>query len=112
MFNRALDRGNPNPGAIGSDFNRLGLEFWPTVIAADARAAGWRNALDQMNVWRNAIAHHDYDPVAEGGIIVLTAAEVRGWRGACSRLARLFDRVMDDHLAQLTRVRAWPESGS
>src|SRR5438876_9171886 len=26
--NRKLDRGNPNPGNIGSDFNPFGLIFW------------------------------------------------------------------------------------
>ena len=26
-LHRKLDRGNPNPGNIGSDFNRLGLRF-------------------------------------------------------------------------------------
>src|SRR6266436_2726315 len=30
---RKLDRENPNPGNIGSDFNRFGLPFWPTVQA-------------------------------------------------------------------------------
>src|SRR5207244_294677 len=33
VMNRKLDRGNPNPGNIGSDFNRLGLSFWPLVDA-------------------------------------------------------------------------------
>src|SRR4051794_38328595 len=30
-----LDRGNPNPGNIGADFNRLGIPFWDAVVAAD-----------------------------------------------------------------------------
>src|SRR2546421_8882763 len=28
LFARKIDRGNPNPGNLGSDFNRLGLAFW------------------------------------------------------------------------------------
>src|SRR6266566_2436691 len=28
---RSLDRGNAQPGSIGSDFGRLGIDFWPTV---------------------------------------------------------------------------------
>src|SRR5579875_2854608 len=36
-WNRSLDRGNPHPGAIGSDFNRLGVKFWAEVYAVDAR---------------------------------------------------------------------------
>src|SRR5258707_10492954 len=31
-LNRKLDRGNPNPGNIGADFNRFGLNFWPEVV--------------------------------------------------------------------------------
>ena len=31
LLNRTLDRGNPHPGGIGSDFNRLGVDFWPEV---------------------------------------------------------------------------------
>src|ERR1017187_299949 len=27
IWNRSLSKGNPHPGAIGSDFNRLGVEF-------------------------------------------------------------------------------------
>jgi hypothetical protein len=26
---RRLDRGNPTPGNLGSDFGRLGMTFWP-----------------------------------------------------------------------------------
>jgi hypothetical protein len=28
---RKLDKGNANPGNLGNDFNRLGLEFWDEV---------------------------------------------------------------------------------
>src|SRR5260221_7408947 len=31
LWNRTLDKGNPHPGGIGSDFNRLGIQFWPSV---------------------------------------------------------------------------------
>ena len=29
LLNRTLDRGNPHPGGISSDFRRLGVDFWP-----------------------------------------------------------------------------------
>src|SRR5437879_3361841 len=29
--NRKLDRGNPGPANLSSDFSRLGLAFWPLV---------------------------------------------------------------------------------
>lgn len=38
-FARQLDRGNAQPSALGADFNRLDLEFWAVVQAADARNA-------------------------------------------------------------------------
>ena len=37
IWNRSLDRGNPHAGAIGSDFNRLGVDFWTEVYALDAQ---------------------------------------------------------------------------
>jgi hypothetical protein len=37
LFGRKLDTGNPNPGNMGSDFNRLGLSFWPAVEADHPR---------------------------------------------------------------------------
>src|SRR4051794_36689220 len=39
VWSRSLDKGNPHPGGIGSDFNRLGIQFWPRVMALDARNA-------------------------------------------------------------------------
>lgn len=36
-FSRQLDRGNPDPGNLGSDFNRMGLFFWAQVQSDDAR---------------------------------------------------------------------------
>src|SRR5438552_1265762 len=33
QYGRKLDSGNPNPGNIGADFDRLGLRFWPAVDA-------------------------------------------------------------------------------
>ena len=57
VWNRSLDRGNPHPGAIGSDFNRLGIQFWPTVNGLDARNTRRNELLQALINWRNAIAH-------------------------------------------------------
>lgn len=62
IWNRSLDRGNPHPGAIGSDFNRLGVDFWTEVYSLDARNERRRELLQELNDWRNAIAHQDFDP--------------------------------------------------
>lgn len=36
---RKLDSGNPNPGNIGSDFGRFGIQFWPAMVRANPKVA-------------------------------------------------------------------------
>lgn len=107
LSHRLLDRGNPNPGNIGADFNRLGLKLFDEAAKADPRVYGWRRSLEDLNDWRNAIAHHEFDPVRLGGTIQLRVARVRGWRAACGNLARVFDNVLGRHLAATTGVTVW-----
>jgi hypothetical protein len=59
LLNRKLDRGNPNPGNIGADFGRFTLAFWPLVDAHRTENSSRKTVLEQLNEWRNAIAHHD-----------------------------------------------------
>ena len=66
MANRNLDRGNANPGTIGSDFNRLGVEFWTRVYADYPRNDRRRELLENLSAWRNAIAHQDFEPAKLG----------------------------------------------
>jgi hypothetical protein len=106
LLNRSLDRGNANPGALGSDFNRLDLEFWTGVYADDPRNPQRREALDELNAWRNAIAHQDFDPAVLGAT-PLHLAQVRVWRRACVGLAKSFDRVMHAHLLAMTGTSPW-----
>lgn len=105
--NRKLDRGNPNPGNIGSDFNRLGVTFWPNVKSLDARNEQRMRLLEELNEWRNAIAHQDFDPVRLGSNPVLNLAKVQSWRRACASLAISFDKVMSDHLESLFGTHPW-----
>lgn len=100
--NRKLDRGNPNPGNIGSDFNRFGLAFWNEVERQDPRNSGRRVLLGELNEWRNAIAHQDFDPAVLGGSVRLPLAQVKSWRSACQALATSFDAVMRNRLQSLT----------
>src|ERR1700677_1769765 len=65
-FARQLDRGNAQPSAIGADFNRLRLDFWTVVQAADTRNAARQRKLEELNSWRNAIAHHDIESTRSG----------------------------------------------
>jgi hypothetical protein len=104
LQNRRLDSGNPNPGNLGSDFNRFGLEFWDAIDRLDVRNPNRRGELHELNLMRNAIAHHDAR--------ILTARrlrlrKVREWRRVCDNLAPYFDEVMRAHLESLTGVSPW-----
>ena len=106
LWNRSLDKGNPHPGGIGSDFNRLGLDFWAEVYALDTRNERRSELLQELNSWRNAIAHQDFDAVAGGGIATLHLATVKGWRSAANALARSFDQAMYNYLRALLGKRS------
>lgn len=103
VLGRKLDRGNPNPGNLGSDFGRLGVGFWDQVKASDARSDDRLKRLESLNTWRNAIAHQDFSNVQ----VPLGLQEVRKWRSACKGLARTFDRVLTLHLATIVGNRPW-----
>jgi hypothetical protein len=105
--NRSLSKGNPHPGAIGSDFNRLGIVFWADIYQLDARNDRRRELLQELIDWRNAIAHQDFNPIAAGGNPVLHLATVRGWRRALNALARHFDLAMYNYLSTLLPAPPW-----
>jgi hypothetical protein len=108
LFGRRIDRGNPNPGNIGADFNRLGLVFWPRVDARRPENPARRAALEELSEWRNAIAHQDFSAaMVRAGRPALALAQVRVWRQACNGLARAFDEVLRDHLRTLTGSAPW-----
>jgi hypothetical protein len=107
IWNRGLSRGNPHPGAIGADFNRLGVNIWDAVYALDGRNRRRREMLQELIDWRNAIAHQDFDPVTAGGTATLHLARVRGWRSAVNALARNFDAVMYNYLVTLAGHPPW-----
>ena len=102
---RKLDRGNAHPGSIGEDFGRLGLAL-DDLKAHDPRTITALPLLGDMNRWRNAIVHHDFDPAKLGGT-VLSDRKVRLWRAACRRVARTLDAVIHDHLLMKTGARPW-----
>ncbi|HEX4793914.1 MAG TPA: hypothetical protein VH370_08990 [Humisphaera sp.] len=105
VWNRTLDRGNPHPGGIGSDFNRLGIQFWPNVTHRDARNVRRSKLLQELIDWRNAIAHQDFNPV--GGNPTLHLTQVRAWRRAVGALAADFDQTMYDYLLVLLGSAPW-----
>jgi hypothetical protein len=107
VWSRSLVRGNPHPGAIGSDFSRLGFDLWNEIYNFDARNERRRELLQELVDWRNAIAHQDFDPVAPGGVPTLHLARVRAWRRAVSALARYFDLAMYNYLMALRGSAPW-----
>ncbi len=108
LFARKIDRGNPNRGNLGSDFNRFSLAFWPLVDVDRPQNPARKIALEELNDWRNAIAHQDF-PAAmlKAGRPSLTLAQVQTWRKACDGLTRSFDNVLHSHLQTLTGAVPW-----
>lgn len=106
VFARRLDRGNPTPGNIGADFDRLGLELWPAARKLDSRNSSRQRRLEQLCVWRNAIAHQDFDrSLLDPARLHL--ATVRAWRRSCDGLAHSFDRALRGYLAHITGSKPW-----
>ena len=47
---RKLDRGNANPGNLGADFGRLGIEFWDEVKKLSPRNSARNRSLEMLNL--------------------------------------------------------------
>jgi hypothetical protein len=108
MLGRRLDTGNPNPRNIGADFGRFNLPFWALIDADHPRNPRRKALLEEMNRWRNAIAHNDYAPdMTSGQRTLLARADVRRWHKACDGLARWFDRIMYNRLKVITGNDPW-----
>ena len=66
----------------------------------------YRDHLETLNTWRNAIAHNDFAPNRFPTTILLIS-EVREWRRSCNHLARLFDALLQHELTRLAGVAPW-----
>ncbi|MGL5857618.1 MAG: hypothetical protein ACRC35_04290 [Angustibacter sp.] len=67
----ALDRRNASPRSLGDDFDRFGRPLWFLIEALGPQYQIRRRRLEELNRWRNAIAHQDFtkvgdDPVTAG----------------------------------------------
>lgn len=105
FFARKLDRGNPTPGNIGSDFNRLGVSFWPEMRRRNVLNRTRQSRLDQLSRWRNAVAHQDFPLTLTPHFV--TMRTIRSWRRACDALAHSSDTVMRDYLTEVTGLEPW-----
>jgi hypothetical protein len=104
---RRLDSGNPNPSNIASDFYRFGFDIWVLANNRDARTRGRRERLEELNRWRNAIAHQDFRSPRLDGRESVRLAEIRGWRKACVGLAVDFDRILFVYLKAAGGLIPW-----
>jgi hypothetical protein len=108
---RRLDQGNADPRSIGTDFARFKMAFWNQVDGLDKRNPVRRRRLAQLNIWRNAIAHQDFDFTPDDRNRIAgtrpTLPFVRTWRSACDTLAEQFDLAVVAHLTTLTGARPW-----
>jgi hypothetical protein len=104
---RKLDTGNPNPGNLGSDFGRFGMDFWDMVRAHNPRNIGRQRQLSLLNEWRNAIAHQNFEVPTLKGRSNIRLAEVRAWRATCNALAASFDAVVKVHIGAIIGRARW-----
>jgi len=108
---RGLDRGNASAETISADFARFDLDIWSAAKAASSLTPTRRMRLEQLNTWRNAIAHQDFLFTTEQQALLsgtsLTLPWARRWRGICIGLAQTFDFVVGTHVEGITGKRTW-----
>ena len=106
---RQLDRGNANPGSLGADFGRLGIELWPELAKRDERTQIRQAQLERLNKARNAIAHaqeSDLSTLAHDGF-PMTLRTYRSWFSSTSGLAETMDRTLWQYLRTVTGSPPW-----
>jgi hypothetical protein len=108
---RQLDRGNAHPAALTADFRLLDVDLWPELVQRDRRNHQRQRRLEQLNLWRNAIAHQSFQ-LTPGN--TATAADsdrtlrwARVWRTNCSALAHQMDTIVRVSLTNLFGTRPW-----
>jgi hypothetical protein len=104
---RQLDRGNAQPGSLGADFNRFSMDFWHELHNHKSASVRWKQDLDLLNEWRNAVVHEDFTSAKLRGIMIQRLSTVRQWRRSCARLARAMDEVMGRQMYKLTGINPW-----
>ena len=108
---RLLDHGNAHSSALGADFEWLGPELWTALVKSDQRNRLRRTRLDQLNAWRNAVAHQARPLAPRDAAAAASAARTlrwaRLWRADCSALAHQMDRYVQGRLTSLLGIRPW-----
>jgi hypothetical protein len=104
---RKLDHGNAGPSALGDDFSRVGITFLDAVKANRPENVGRLRPLEELILWRNAIAHQDFSRLPPAAPPFLRLGRVRRWRACCNALAEEFDHVIGAYLSTLAGVVPW-----
>jgi hypothetical protein len=108
---RRLDRGNAAPSSLAVDFARLDLDLWDELAKRDPRTAARRRRLEQLNVWRNAVAHRDFHLSAGAQVLVSgtnrSLAFARSSRRCCAAVARQMDGVVKSRLTAALNRSPW-----
>lgn len=102
---RELDKKNPRPGALGSDFGRLGIELVPKLKAVSKADAVL--GLEVLVDFRNAVAHGNESALTAAvatGQIKATLASYRAHRRALNALVGTMDQVVSTELANELHV--------
>ena len=73
----------------------------------DQRNARRHDYLEEMNAWRNAIAHQDFDPAKLGARTTVRLVVVQQWHSSCDALAGTFDEVMRVYLSTIVGASPW-----
>jgi hypothetical protein len=109
--NRKLDSGNANEANLGPDFGRLGMKFFAAVETSNRRNAHRRKLLRQLNAWRNAIVHEDFNFNQEDQQTVKGTKPqlrfVRMWRKSCDELVVEFDAVVRAYISGVVGGPPW-----
>jgi hypothetical protein len=111
MRRRQLDRGNAHSAALVADFGWLAKDFWADLAQQDPRNGRRRHRLEQLNAWRNAVAHQTLPPTGATVALVMGTARTlrwtRVWRANCSALAQQLDTFVRKGLTMHFGVARW-----
>jgi hypothetical protein len=111
MRDRQLDQRNAQPGSLGADFARLGMDLWPALRDQNPLNEGRKHKLEQLNIWRNAIAHQKLplssDQLQKAGGTSRTLRYIQRWRSSCNSLAIEMDLAVAGHLQTMVGQAPW-----
>lgn len=101
---RKLDSGNANWGNIVEDFERLHINLKDEIEKSSPLYARWIKSLEELNVWRNAIAHQNFTKVSASAVQL---KQVRKWRTDLKEMAITMDATLYTYLSVFIGAPPW-----